>query len=138
MRRVAVATFLLATACTLGGPATPEPGPGGGPVEVQVSEEPAAGATLVLDLSAEDVDIGSACATIDRWDDGDWTATWWWNRSSPLAERIPDGEEVTCPAAGVAIPTRMTIELPLSLSPGTWRIAWMAGEDLGAYVFEVG
>ena len=35
------------------------------------------------------------------------------------------------------LPTTMTIELPVDLEVGTWRIAYAAGDDLGAYVFEV-
>lgn len=105
---------------------------------MEVSAEPALGASLVLDLDAEGETLGSACATIDRWVDGGWRATWWYERSSSVPQRIPEGEEVTCPDPGVRLPTRMVVDVPAGLGSGTWRIAWAAGEDgLGAYVFEV-
>jgi hypothetical protein len=38
---------------------------------------------------------------------------------------------------GVPLPTRMTLEIPDDLDAGTWRVAYAAGDDVGAYVFEV-
>ena len=140
MIRAAVAAGLVAviTSCAPGGRSAPSPGPGGGPVDVRVDEEPAPGARVVLDLDADGEGIGSACATVDRWVDGGWRATWWYVRSSPAANRVPETEEVACPAMGIALPTRMEIEVPAEIGSGTWRIAWVAGEDaVGAYVFEV-
>ena len=140
MIRAAATAVLVAvvTSCAPGGPSTPSPGPGGGTVDVDVDEEPAPGARVVLDLDADDERIGSACATIDRWVDGGWRATWWYVRSSPAPNRVPDTQEVACPAMGIALPTRMEIEVPGEIDAGTWRIAWVAGEDaVGAYVFEV-
>ena len=52
-------------------------------------------------------------------------------RSQEEAERQARGENVTCPAVGVPLPTTMTIELPIDLEVGTWRVAYAAGDDLG-------
>ena len=75
--------------------------------------------------------------TVDRWESGGWRSAWWWERSSSEAQPIARGDEVTCPAIGVPLPTRMTVVLPDDLPPGTWRVAYAAADDLGAYVFEV-
>jgi len=136
-RGVALAAVALASSCTFGGSSQPELGPAGGPVTIGVSAEPAPGATVVLDLSADAAAVGSACVTVDRWESGDWRNAWWWERSSPEPEPIARGENVTCPAIGVPLPTSMTIALPDDLEAGTWRVAYAAAEDLGAYVFEV-
>jgi hypothetical protein len=134
----AIAASTLVAGCTLGGPSRPEAGPGGGPVTVAVSDEPEPGANLLLDLSADDAEVGSACVTADEWDDGAWVARWWWSRTSATPEPIRAGDQATCPAIGVPLPTRMAIDLPPTLPAGSWRIAWMAGDDLGAYLFDVG
>jgi hypothetical protein len=135
---VALATVALVVGCASGGPVRPETGPAAGPVTVEVSAEPSPGATIVLDLSAaDDRAVGSACATIDRWDSGGWRSTWWWERRSSSAQAIARGDEVSCPAIGVPLPTRMTLQLPDDLDAGTWRVAYAAGDDLGAYIFEV-
>jgi hypothetical protein len=135
---VAIAAVALVGACASGEAARPEPGPGGGPVTVEVSNEPAPGATVVLELSSTgERGVGSACATIDRWESGGWRSTWWWERSSSTPQPITRGDAVTCPAIGVPLPTRMTLVLPDDLAAGTWRVAYAGGEDLGAYVFEV-
>jgi hypothetical protein len=135
---VAVAAVALLAGCSSADAARPEPGPGGGPVSVEVNVAPAPGATVALELSSTgERDVGSACATVDRWERGGWRSTWWWARTSTTAQAIPRGGEVTCPAIGLPLPTRMTLTLPDDLAPGTWRIAYAAADDLGAYVFEV-
>jgi hypothetical protein len=143
VRRWAAATtgaaLLLAGSCTTSSSSAPSPGPGGGPIEVRTSATPAPGDTLVLSLSADDADQGSACAALDEWVDGGWRSRWFWERSSPAASAIPDGEERTCPSPAVALPTEQTVTLPSDLRTGTWRLAYVAGEDdIGSYVFEVG
>jgi len=133
------AVLLLASACATSGGGAPSTGPGGGPVDVRPSTEPEPGATLTLSLSAEGSDVGSACATLDEWVDDGWRARWYWERSSPAANPIPDGEERTCPAIGLPLPAEQTVSLPDDIADGTWRLAYLAGEDdLGTYVFEVG
>ena len=133
------AVLLLAAACTTTSSGAPDAGPGGGPVEVRPSAEPAPGETIVLSLSADDADRGSACATLDEWVDGGWRSRWYWERSSPAAQPIPPDEERTCPAPGLPLPAEQTVALPSDLDEGTWRLAYLAGEDdVGAYVFEVG
>jgi hypothetical protein len=134
---VALAAAALATACSFGEASRPEPGPAAGPVSVDVSAALLPGATVVLDLSAEGRTVGSACVTIDHWENGGWRSAWWWERSSSQAQPIPRDDEVTCPAIGVALPTTMTVTLPPDLPPGTWRVAYAAEDDLGAYLFEV-
>ena len=136
-RGVALAAAALASACSFGGSSQPELGPAGGPVTIGVSAEPAPGVTVVLDLSAKGAAVGSACVTVDRWESSEWRNAWWWERPSRQPQPIARGENVTCPAAGVPLPTTMTIELPVDLEVGTWRVAYAAGDDLGAYVFEV-
>jgi len=143
MRRWAVtvgcAVLLLAGSCATSSRGAPEPGPGGGSVVVRPSVEPEPGATIVLFLSAEDADVGSACTTLDEWVDGGWRSRWYWERSSPEPGAIPEGGEQTCPAFGVPLPTEQTVALPADIGTGTWRLAYLAGEDaIGAYVFEVG
>ena len=133
---MASVTAALGMACSSDGATRPEPGPGTGPVSVDVSVEPAAGATVLLGLSADEAAIGSACVTVDRWESGGWRSAWWWERSSSEAQPIPRGSDVTCPAIGVPLPTSMTIVLPDELEPGTWRVAYAAADDLGAYVFD--
>ena len=140
-RTVALAgtVLVLASACATTQDGSPSPGPGGGPVQVQPNVKPGPGATVVLSLSADEADHGSACTTADEWVDGEWRSRWYWERSSPVAESIPEGGERTCPAIGVPLPTEQTIALPSDLADGTWRLAYLAGEDdLGAYIFEVG
>ena len=133
------AVLVLAAACTTTSSGSPSPGPGGGSVEVRPSVEPAPGATIVLSLSADDAQHGSACATLDEWVDGGWRSRWWWVRSSPAAQAIPESEEQTCPAIGVPLPTEQTVALPSDIGEGTWRLAYVAGpDDVGAYIFEVG
>jgi hypothetical protein len=96
------------------------------------------GATLTLSLSAEDADSGSACTTLDEWVDGGWHARWYWVRTSPTPVAIPEAEERTCPAIAVPLPGDQPVAVPDDLSRGTWRFAYLAGEDdLGAYVFAV-
>ncbi len=136
-RAVALAAAVLGAACSFGGDPRPEPGPAAGPVSVEVSAEPIPGATVVLDLAADERAFGSACATIDRWERGGWRSAWWWERSSSEAQPIARDDEVTCPAIGVPLPTSMTVTLPDDLPLGTWRVAYAAEDDLGAYVFEV-
>jgi len=142
IRRAAVAAcpfLLLAAACATGGDGTPATGPGGGSVEVRPSVEPTPGSTITLSLSADDADTGSACTTLDEWVDDTWKARWFWAGSSPSPVPIPDGEERTCPAPPIPLPAEQTVALPDDLPAGTWRLAYLAGEDdLGAYVFEVG
>lgn len=134
---IALGSVVFGAACSSAGSGRPEPGPAAGPVSIEVSAALAPGATVVLELAADGTAPGSACATIDRLEDGGWRSTWWWVRSSPVAEPIASGDEVTCPAVGVALPARMTIAIPDGLAAGTWRLAYAAGEDLGAYIFEV-
>jgi len=108
-------------------------------VDVRPSVEPDPGATVVLALSSDDAERGSACVSLDQWIHDGWRSRWWWERSSPEAHEIPDGEERACPAAGLPLPADQTVTLPSDLADGTWRFAYVAGEDdLGAYVFEVG
>ena len=134
-----VCVVLLAAGCTMGSSDTPATGPGGGSVEVRPSVEPTPGATITLSLSADDADTGSACTTLDEWVDDTWQARWYWERSSPAPVAIPDGEVRTCPAIGISLPAEQTVALPDDLPAGTWRLAYVAGEDdVGAYVFEVG
>jgi hypothetical protein len=38
----------------------------------------------------------------------------------------------------VPLPGEQTVALPADLPTGTWRLAYDAEGDLGAYVFEVG
>jgi hypothetical protein len=93
----------------------------------------------VLSLSSDDARQGSACVTLDEWRDGGWRSRWWWERPSPDAHEIPHDEERTCPAIALPLPADQTVTLPSQLEHGTWRLAYVAGEDdLGAYVFEVG
>jgi hypothetical protein len=133
------AVLLLAASCTTSSGTTPSTGPGGGSVEVRPSAEPSEGATVVLSLSADDADHGSACVTLDEWMDAGWRSRWYWVRSSPRAEPIPDGSERTCPAPEVPLPTEQTLDVPAELGAGTWRLAYLAGEhDIGSYVFDVG
>ena len=136
----AVAALVAAqAACAPSTTSTPSPGPGGGSVSVEVSGKPSPGTQVLLDLDAKGEDVGSAFVTLDRWDDGVWRASWWYVRSSDVAHRIPDDEEASCPEAGIALPARMVIDVPVDLGSGTWRVAWVAGEDeVGGYVFEVG
>jgi hypothetical protein len=134
---VAVAAVALAAGCASERASRPDLGPGGGPVSVDVSAEPAPGTSVRLDLAADARVVGSACATVDRWDGDGWRSAWWWERSSPSPQPIAGGDEVTCPALGVPLPTTMTLALPADLPAGRWRIAYAAGEDLGAYVFDV-
>ena len=129
---------MLAAACSTGGAARPNPGPAAGPVSIHVSTQPAPGVTVVVTLDDRQQPVGSACATIDRWEGGTWRSLWWWLRTSPVAEPIARGQEVTCPAIGVLLPATMTLALPDDLAAGTWRVAYAGGDDLGAYVFEVG
>ena len=135
---VVVCAALLVAACATNGSGTPATGPGGGPVEVRPSVEPAPGATLTLSLSDDDAEVGSACTTLDEWVDGTWRARWFWVQPSPSPVAIPDGDERTCPAIGIPLPAEQTVALPDDLLSGTWRLAYVAGEDdIGAYVFEV-
>ena len=143
MRRWAAAfgcsALLLAGSCTTSSTSKPSTGPGGGPVEVRPSAEPTPGGTIVLSLSADDAAQGSACTTLDEWVDGRWRSRWYWVRSSSAAREIPDSEERTCPAIGLPLPAEQTVTLPPRIQTGTWRLAYMAGEDdVGAYVFDVG
>jgi hypothetical protein len=140
--RRAVAAMALLTAvagCTVAGDdARPDPGPGGGPVDVRPTPEPAPGASLTLHLSAGDGDFGSACATLDEWTDEGWRARWYWIRSFPAPVPISDEGEVACPATAIRLPASQAIVLPEEIGRGTWRLAYDAEGDLGAYVFEVG
>ncbi|MFL6204718.1 MAG: hypothetical protein ACJ739_05155, partial [Acidimicrobiales bacterium] len=130
---------LLVAACTTTSSGPPAPGPGGGPVGVRPNVSPRPGATIVLSLTADDAYRGSACTTLDEWVQGGWRSRWYWERSSPEARPIPDGEERTCPAAGVPLPAQQTISVPADLGEGTWRLGDLAGDDvLGAPVVEVG
>ena len=136
---LAVCLVLLAVGCATDSSDTPATGPGGGSVEVRPSAAPTPGATITLSLSAEDADTGSACTTLDEWVDDTWRARWYWVQPTPTPVAIPEGEERTCPAIGMPLPEEQPVILPDDLSAGTWRFAYVAGEDdLGAYVFEVG
>ena len=136
---LAVCLVLLAVGCATDSSDTPATGPGGGSVEVRPSAAPTPGATITLSLSAEDADTGSACTTLDEWVDDGWQARWYWVQPTPTPVAIPEGEERTCPAIGMPLPGEQPVILPDDLPAGTWRFAYVAGEDdLGAYVFEVG
>jgi hypothetical protein len=125
------------SACNAQAGDAPSPGPGGGPVDVRPSHAPEPGATLTLHLAADGSDTGSACTTLDEWVDGGWRARWYWRRSSSRPVAIPPGEERTCPAIALPLPAEQTVVVPADLSDGTWRFAYDADGDLGAYVFEV-
>jgi hypothetical protein len=118
---------------------TPDPGPGGGSVEVRPDVEPEPGATVVVALSADDVHRGSACVALDEWVDDGWRSRWFWVRTSSDPEPIPEGGSRTCPAVGTSLPTEQTLAIPADLGDGIWRLAYVAGaNEVGSYVFEVG
>ena len=107
-------------------------------MDVRPNVKPVPGSTVVLSLSSDEADVGSACTTLDEWVEGGWRSRWYWERSSPTAGAIPETGELACPAFGVRLPAEQTVALPADVPDGTWRIAYLAGEDdIGAYVFEV-
>ena len=130
--------LLLVGACSFDTRDTPSTGPGPGPVEVRPSVTPTPGATLAVVLDSDDDDRGSACLTLDEWTDDGWRARWYWVRPEAPPVAIPDDGQATCPLGPAPLPDERTVLVPEPLAEGTWRLAYVAGEDdVGAYVFDV-
>ena len=118
---------------------TPATGPGGGPVEVRPSAAPDARRDDHAVAVRRGCRPGSACTTLDEWVDG--TGAPAGTGCDRLPRRWPSRRARSAPARPSACrcPGEQTVILPDDLAAGTWRFAYVAGEDdLGAYVFEVG
>ena len=118
-------------------------------VKLAPAPPPEAGATLTLTVSsnAPAAAVGGICLSLDRWRAGAWEAQWNLQDGSEPS-KVVDGE-LTCPAIGRRLPTRLTLTLPSELDSGLWRLGygWLtpvpegsgstAADTIASYVFEV-